>query len=180
MKTAAVLCFLYLLLSSTTGYASFDAMERAKRHAIELNKPAVNFFEGAVLGNGGMGVIVRTRPDAIILHFGHNNVWDIRITEKNEEKFGTFADILARIEAIPDSVNDLYSDPWYREYRKMCHKNYESPYPRPFPCGSFVLAFDRREVELLGHKLDISNGLCEVFLLTSDKQKLILQLVRRS
>ena len=52
--------------------------ERAGLHAIEMNKPAPDFFEGGILGNGGLGVIVCTRPDAVVLYFGHNNVWDIR------------------------------------------------------------------------------------------------------
>ncbi len=37
------------------------------------------------MGNGGMGVVVTTRPDAIALYFGHNNVWDIRIAENRPE-----------------------------------------------------------------------------------------------
>jgi hypothetical protein len=41
-----------------------DVARRAHLHPIVLNKPAVNFFEGALLGNGGMGVVVTTRPDA--------------------------------------------------------------------------------------------------------------------
>ena len=118
-----------------------------------------------MLGNGGIGVIVRTRPDAVVLHFGHNNVWDIRIAEENTDKYKTFREIFEKIRAIPDTVNDLYSVPWYYEYRRMCRENYSKSYPRPFPCGSLVLGFDKREVELIGHKLDISIGLCEVNLL---------------
>jgi hypothetical protein len=42
------------------------------------------FFEGALLGNGGLGCVVTTRPDAIALHFGHNDVWDARIPDPPE------------------------------------------------------------------------------------------------
>ena len=58
----------------------------------------------------------------------------------------------------------------------MCRENYSKPYPRPFPCGSLVLGFDRREVELLGHQLDISIGLCEVNLLIQNIHKAKLQI----
>jgi alpha-L-fucosidase 2 len=33
-----------------------------------------------------MEVVVCTRPDAVILYFGHNNVWDIRIAENHKEE----------------------------------------------------------------------------------------------
>jgi hypothetical protein len=60
---------------------TFVLFERAKQHPIALDKPAANFFEDALLGNGGLGVVVTTRPDSVLLHFGHNNVWDIRAAE---------------------------------------------------------------------------------------------------
>ena len=154
--------------------ASFDAMERAKLFPVVLDKPAVNFFEGALLGNGGLGVVVRTRPDAVVLHFGHNNVWDIRLADENKEKFGTFQEIFDKINALSDSITDLSKNKWYSDYRNMCRENYAKPYPRPFPCGTLVLGFDRRHVELIGHRLDISNGLCKVELLIDNSQKAFL------
>ena len=60
-------------------------MQTAARYPIVMDKPAPGFFEGALLGNGGMGVVVTTRPDAVCLHFGHNNVWDIRVTENHQD-----------------------------------------------------------------------------------------------
>jgi hypothetical protein len=68
LQCASVVC-----LIAQTGV---NPARQARRHSIALDKPAVNFFEGAVLGNGGMGVVVVTRPDALHFHFGHNNVWD--------------------------------------------------------------------------------------------------------
>jgi hypothetical protein len=68
-------------------------MNLAARHPIALDKPAVNFFEGAVLGNGGMGVIVCTRADAVMLHFGHNDIWDLRIAEAHKDEIGTFQEL---------------------------------------------------------------------------------------
>ena len=150
-----------------------SAWDRAAQHPIALDKPAVNFFEGAVLGNGGMGVIVCTRADAVMLHFGHNDIWDFRIAEAHKDQIGTFQEIFDKIKAIPTTLKRLEDDPWYSAYVKMAQENYRKPYPRPFPCGTLVLGFDRREAELLGHGLDISNGVCTVrFLIGKDEAAL--------
>jgi hypothetical protein len=143
--------------------STFTPFERAKEHPIICRKPAVNFFEGALLGNGGLGAVVTTRPDAVVIHFGHNNVWDIRVAEEHQDQIGTFQEIFARIKQIPASYATLEDDAWYRQYCELMQANYRAPYPRPFPCGSLVIGFDRREAELLGHRLDVSTGLCEVF-----------------
>ena len=123
-----------------------------------------------------MGVVVTTRPDAVVLYFGHNNVWDIRIAENNREKIGTFKEVFSKVKAISDTLSLLTQDPWYKEYSRMTAENYGKPYPRPFPCGSVLLGFDRRNAEMVGHRLDISNGMCEVTLLTNDKKELKLQI----
>lgn len=154
----------------------FSSFEQAKKHPLTCNKPAVSFFEGALLGNGGMGAVVTTRPDGILIYFGHNNVWDIRIAENHRDKIGTFDYVYNRVKSIPDTLTLLTDDHWYREYSTMAADNYTKPYPRPFPCGSVLLGFDLRNVELLGHKLDISNGLCEVYLLKRDGKRITLQL----
>ncbi len=154
----------------------FSSFERAKNHSPVYNGPAPDFFQGALLGNGAMGVVVTTRPDAVVLRFGHNNVWDIRIAEKHKKEIGTFNYVFNRISKIPDTLALLTEDPWYKEYSEMTADNYSKPYPRPFPCGSVILGFDRRKAEMIGYRLDISNGLCEVKLLTSNKKELFLQL----
>ena len=154
----------------------FSSFERAKLHPLTFNRPAIDFFEGALLGNGGMGVVVTTRPDGIVLYFGHNNVWDIRIAENHREEIGTFDYVFRKVKSISDTISDLRLDPWYREYYNMTGDNYSKPYPRPFPCGSVLLGFDLRNAELIGHHLDISNGLCEVSLLTRDQKEIKLQL----
>lgn len=166
-----LLCFAYFQVFGD----KLSSFERAKFHPLANNRPAVHFFEGALLGNGGLGAVVTTRPDGILIHFGHNNVWDIRIAENNREEIGTFDAVYSKIKSIPDSLKVLTENDWYREYSIMAAKNYRKPYPRPFPCGSLLLGFDRRNAELLGHKLDISNGLCEVYLLRNDGRKVTLQ-----
>ena len=145
-------------------------MRTAARYPIVADSPAPGFFEGALLGNGGMGVVVTTRPDAVCLHFGHNNMWDIRITENHREEIGTFKEVFVRADALPDSLPSIHHDKGFSDYLSMTADNYRSPYPRPFPCGTLLLGFDRRKVELLGHSLDISNGLCRVDLLADGKK----------
>lgn len=157
-------------------HAQRNVQEAAKKHAIIYNKPAPDFFEGALLGNGAMGVVVATRPDAVVMYFGHNNVWDIRLAENNLEKLGTFKEVFDRVSKIPPTLKNLTDDPWYNEYNRMSAENYSKPYPRPFPCGSVLLGFDRRKVQLIGHELDISNGLCTVKFLTADKKERYLKI----
>ena len=150
--------------------------ELARRHVIKHDKPAPDFFSGALLGNGGLGVVVTTRPDAIVLRFGHNNVWDIRIAENNRQKIGTFKSVFERVSKISDKLSSLNDDPWYKAYNAMTGENYSKEYPRPFPCGSVILGFNNRELKLLGHELDIATGLCRVKLLSQKNEILYLNL----
>jgi hypothetical protein len=157
------------LVAANDPLAAIDPLERALSHPIVRDRPGPDFFEGALLGNGGLGAVVTTRPDAVVVHFGHNNVWDIRIAEDNKDKIGTFQEVFEKVKAIPADSASLGEDPWYADYLKLTHSNYDKPYPRPFPCGSLVLGFDRRRVELLGYRLDIATGLCVVNLLDEKK-----------
>lgn len=165
---ARILCAVVMMTVSLAGAAqseqlsTFDPVERAGHHAIEYNRPAIDFFEGAVLGNGGLGVVVCTRPDAVVLYFGHNDVWDIRLAEDNKDKIGTFAEVFAKVDAVPDNVESLTDLKWFSDYLEMLDDNYRKPYPRPFPCGSIVLWFDRRRAEMLGHRVAIDTGICTI------------------
>ena len=170
MKQMFFLLLFVAAFSLSKAQSGFDIKQKVKSYPIELDKPAIDFFEGAVLGNGGMGVVVTTRPDVVQIHFGHNNVWDIRVAENNKEKIGTFDEIFRKVKALSPDLRTIYDDKSFLDYLDMTADNYRKPYPRPFPCGTVVLGFDRREVELLGHKTDISNGLCEVYLLNKGKR----------
>ncbi|MFH0797623.1 MAG: hypothetical protein V2A65_11345 [Candidatus Omnitrophota bacterium] len=150
-------------------FSTFDPVGHAALHPIVRTTPAVDFFEGAVLGNGGLGAIVCVRPDAIVVHFGHNNVWDIRIAEDHKEKIGTFQQVFERVKAVPSTYRDLNEDAWCAQYFNEMSGSYRKSYPRPFPCGSFLLGFDRRSVEALGYSLDISTGRCDVRLLVGGR-----------
>ena len=133
----------------------------AKKHAISKDCAAPDFFEGALLGNGGMGVVACTRPDGMVLYFGHNDIWDIRIEEGHKDKVGTFDEIWQRILQEKDSFANA---DWLREYNQELVKSYRMLYPRPYPASALYLFFDRKEYELLGHELDISCGLLTVTL----------------
>lgn len=155
---------------------AISGMETAARHPLICDKPAPDFFEGALLGNGGLGVNVTTRPDAVVLYFGHNNVWDIRLAENHRQEIGTFDEVFEKVKNIPATYGSLNDDAWFRKYSEMAGDNYRKPYPRPFPCGSVILGLDRRDVQVLGHKLDISNGLCSITLQTAAGKLIYLKL----
>jgi hypothetical protein len=146
-----------------------DILGRVSRQTIALDRPAIRFMEGAVLGNGGLGVVVRTRPDAVLLHFGHNDIWDIRVAEKNKERLGTFQEVFDKIQSIPDFKEDR----WVDDYSRMARENYAKPYPRPMPCGTVLLGFDRRRAELLGHELRIVDGTCDIRFRVQDQVQLL-------
>ena len=139
-----------------------DPLERAGRHPIERDGPAVRFFEGALLGNGGLGAVVMLRPDALVVALGHNAVWDIRVQELAMAEIGTFAEVFARVAALPADLPTLEDDPWYADYCRRMAAPYRAPYPRPFPCGALILGFDRRRTEALGYRLDLATGRCDI------------------
>lgn len=170
MKNRSYL-LLGILVSVAISVRAFNSQELAAKHSISVNKPAPGFFEGALLGNGALGVVVTTRPDAICLHFGHNNVWDIRIAENNREKIGTFSEVFSKAKEIPADLPSIYHHADFSQYLRLTAENYHKPYPRPFPCGTLLIGFDRRKVELLGHTLDLSNGLCTVHLLQGGQKR---------
>lgn len=140
----------------------FDPYQIAQKHPIIQATPAVDFFAGALLGNGGLGVCVTTRPDGILLHLGHNSVWDIRVSEEHQAEIGTFAEIFAKVQAISADLGALEEDAWYKAYTELMQQNYLANYPRPFPCGTVLFGLDRRCAEVLGYRLDIADGLCVI------------------
>jgi len=99
LRHSLVLTALLVLAGGPAVHAQdpFSSIDRAKRHALQRDRPATDFFEGALLGNGGMGVVVTTRPDAVVLYFGHNKVWDIRLAEDHREEIGTFDEIFEKV-----------------------------------------------------------------------------------
>ena len=96
----------------------FDIPETAKKHSIRKELAAPHFFQGALLGNGNLGVVVTTKPDGIALYLGHNDIWDIRIEEGHKDKLGTFEEIWNRILATPGDVHQEEVSP---ALSRLCH-----------------------------------------------------------
>ena len=143
-----------LLAAAQPASSPLDSLERARRHAIQRDAPAVDFFEGGLLGNGAMGAVVCTRPDAVVIHFGHNEVWDIRAEQLPVSTMGTFADLWQKFKNGDRS--------WVEAYNNRAKVPDEKKYPRPWPCGTLLLGFDRRDAELLGHTVHLDTGSAEV------------------
>lgn len=153
---------------------SQDIIAIAKRHPIRREVASPDFFEGALLGNGSLGVNVCTRPDGVVLHFGHNNIWDIRIDESHKDKIKNFPEVWSRLCNIKGNICD---DEWYRQYLKDVTNSYQAHlYPRPYPASSLYLFFDRKEYELLGHSLNIANGLLTISLEDTMGEKIFAEI----
>ncbi|MBO4299027.1 MAG: hypothetical protein J5998_09520, partial [Clostridia bacterium] len=152
-----------------------DIVLIAAEHAIRRDVASPDFFEGALMGNGGLGVVVCTRPDAIVLHLGHNDIWDIRIEEGHGDAVGTFDEIWGRIRSAP---GDVHEQDWYKQYVDAVTASYHDyVYPRPYPASSVYLFFDRKRYEVLGHELDISRGLLTVTLEDVEGRRFSVQVV---
>jgi hypothetical protein len=160
-----------LLTTSATSIlpdrASLDGFEIARRHQLTGTPPTPNFFEGMLLGNGDVGVCAVVRPDALGLHVGKNDSWDIRVSEDIEKYVLTFKELLdlwkrageeAKKQGRPDQLHLESSVDFFREYTQKVRSSYAKPWPRPWPCGTVWIHWDPRWVQPLRQSLDPSNG----------------------
>ncbi len=145
-----------------------DALQIARRHSIVRDLPSPNFFEGMLLGNGDIGVCLVVRPDALGLHIGKNDCWDIRVSEEGKEDVLPFPDLLklwrraseeAKRLGKPDLLFIEDNIDFFREYTRKVQASYERPWPRPWPCGTVWVHWDPRWVEPRKQLLDLANGL---------------------
>ncbi len=143
----------------------------ARRHRIRRHLPTPNFFEGMLLGNGDIGVCVTVRPDALGLHIGKEDSWDIRVSEDHYPHVLHFRDLLelwrrageeAKRRGRPDMLFLERNIEFFREYTDRVRSSYAKPWPRPWPCGIVWIHWDPRMVRLLRQTLDISEGLLTV------------------
>jgi len=148
-----------------------DGIEIAKRHRIVRDLPTPNFFEGMLLGNGDVGVCVTVRPDALGLHLGKSDSWDIRVSEDHYKYVLTFEELLklweragreAKRQGKPDMLYLEYNIDFFREYAEKVMASYRKPWPRPWPCGIVWLHWDSRWMRVVRQTLDPSNGLLTV------------------
>ena len=140
----------------------------AKRHQIVRDLPTPNFFEGMLLGNGDIGVCVTVRPDALGLHLGKEDSWDIRVSEDHYQHVLPFNELLklweraseeAKRQGKPDMLYLESSIDFFREYTAKVTSSYRKSWPRPWPCGIVWIHWDSRKVRVLRQMLDPSNGL---------------------
>jgi hypothetical protein len=148
-----------------------DASAIARRHNLVRTQPTPNFFEGLLLGNGDIGVCVVVRPDALGLHIGKNDSWDIRVSEEHAAHIKTFAEVLelwkraseeARRQGKPEMTFLESNIPFFRQYAELMQSSYRKPWPRPWPCGTVWLHWDSRMVRVVRQELDISTGVLSI------------------
>lgn len=148
-----------------------DALRIARRHRVVRDLPTPNFFEGMLLGNGDIGLCVTVRPDALGLHIGKEDSWDIRVSEDHYSHVLHFRDLLelwrrageqAKRQGRPDMLHLETSIDFFREYTNRVRSSYAKPWPRPWPCGIVWIHWDSRMVRLVRQTLDIAEGALSV------------------
>ena len=156
---------------------SLDGFAIARRHQMASTPPTPNFFEGMLLGNGDVGVCVVVRPDALGLHVGKGDCWDIRVSEDIEKSVLPYKDLLdlwarasdqAKKQGQPDLLHLETSIDFFREYTQKVVSSYRKPWPRPWPCGTIWIHWDPRWVQPLRQTLDPSSGLYTLQLAVND------------
>ncbi len=156
---------------------ALDSVEIARRHRITGEIPTPNFFEGMLLGNGDVGVCVTLRPDALGLHIGKEDAWDIRVSEDHYQHVLPFDQLLklweragdeAKRQGKPDMTYLETKIDFLREYTEKVSSSYRKPWPRPWPCGIVWIHWDSRKVRLVRQTLDPSDGLFSAELVYDD------------
>lgn len=169
--------FLFYSTSAASLYAStrrepgttpdLNGLEIARHHNISRDYATPNFFEGMLLGNGDIGVCVTVRPDALGLHIGKSDAWDIRVSEDHYKYVVTFADLVklwqsasdeAKREGKPDMLYLEDEIPSFREYTEKVTSSYSKSWPRPWPCGIVWIHWDASRTRVIRQVLDISCG----------------------
>src|SRR5436305_15131171 len=82
------------LASTAQSSPTLDGHQIAQRHKILRDSPTPDFFEGMLLGNGDIGLCITVRPDALGLHLGKSDSWDIRVNEEHTSHVLSFSDLL--------------------------------------------------------------------------------------
>lgn len=154
--------------ASSPQHEQLDGFQIARHHAMVRELPGEDFFEGMLLGNGDVGVCAVVRPDALGLHIGKSDSWDIRVSEDIEKYILTFTELLklwdraseeAKRLGKPDMLFLESSIPSFRDYTRKVESSYARPWPRPWPCGTVWIHWDPRWVEASKQTLDPATGL---------------------
>ena len=158
--------------SRTNGISTdehLNASEIARKHMIVRDTPSSSFFEGMLLGNGDVGACVVVRPDALGIHIGKNDCWDIRVSEDIANHVLPFRELLqlwqraseeAKRMGKPDMLYVETGIDFFREYSQKVGSSYDGKkWPRPWPCGTIWINWDPTWVEPGQHTLDFATGL---------------------
>lgn len=157
-----------------------DAFQIAKRHLFVKYTATPDFFEGMLMGNGDVGLCVTIRPDALGLHFGKNDCWDIRVSDEYRRYLMNESELLklwrlsaerARRLGDPEMLDLQSQIPIFRDYAEAAEAPYRKPWPHPWPCGSVWIHWDPRFVRVQQQSLDPSNGLLTIDLLLGDHRQ---------
>ncbi len=152
---------------------ALDAAAIARRHNLVRLQPTPDFFEGILLGNGDIGVCVTVRPDALGLHIGKGDAWDIRVSEEHIREMKSFPEVLdlwkrageeAKRQGKPEMTYLESNIDFFRDYAVKTQASYRKPWPRPWPCGTIWLHWDSRQVRLLRQELDLATGVLTISL----------------
>ncbi len=171
----------FLELAAATGAAAsadvrqptshLDASLIARRHGLTRTQSTPDFFEGLLLGNGDIGVCVTVRPDALGLHIGKNDAWDIRVSEEHAPHVKPFREVLeiwkrageeARRQGHPEMTHLESRIDFFSDYAKLMQSSYRKPWPRPWPCGTVWLHWDARMIRVVRQDLDIATGVLTI------------------
>ena len=146
-----------------------NAFEIARRHMIVRDVPSPSFFDGMLLGNGDVGACVVVRPDALAIHIGKNDCWDIRVSEDIADHVLPFREVLqlwqraseeAKKMGKPDLLYLETKIDFFREYSERVASSYDGKkWPRPWPCGTIWINWDPTLVTPSQHTLDLATGL---------------------
>ncbi|MEW5974384.1 MAG: glycoside hydrolase family 95-like protein [Acidobacteriota bacterium] len=144
-----------------------DALTIARQHPLVRVGPTPNFFEGMLLGNGDVGVCVTVRPDALGLHLGKEDSWDIRVSEDHYQHVLPFKELLelwqrasdeAKRQGKPEQLFLEREIDFFHEYTKKVESSYRKSWPRPWPSGTVWIHWDARYARVKRQTLDISRG----------------------
>ncbi len=147
---------------------ALDGFAIARRHKIVRTTPTPNFFEGMLLGNGDIGVCITIRPDALGLHIGKSDSWDIRVSEDHARHVLPFAEVVkmwdrasaeAKAKGTPEATALEDSDAALHEYTARVASSYEKSWPRPWPCGIVWVHWDPAVLRIVRQELDPADGL---------------------
>ncbi len=164
-------------VAAKNGPSRLDAAAIARRHALIRTQPTPDFFEGLLLGNGDIGVCLTVRPDAMGIHIGKNDAWDIRVSEEHAAHIKPFKEVLglwkrageeAKRQGQPEMIFLESRISFFREYSELMQSSYRKPWPRPWPCGTVWLHWDSRMVRVVRQQLDISSGVLTIDLVHDD------------